>query len=56
MDAYNFRQADLYYGQSVALHMIVKRHELESFANQLESEYVAFKKEFKVDEWLEKRG
>lgn len=56
VDAYNFKEADAYYGQGFALHMIVKRHQLESFASQLQSEYMDFKKAFEVDEWLEKHG
>ncbi|HOQ98978.1 MAG TPA: hypothetical protein PLJ35_09165 [Anaerolineae bacterium] len=35
--------------------MIVERHELEKFADDLEAEYQEFKKRFRVDEWLEEK-
>jgi hypothetical protein len=53
VDAYNFKDADAYYGQGFSMHMIVERHEIEAFANELESEYIEFKKRFKVDEYME---
>ncbi|MCA9990306.1 MAG: hypothetical protein KDE29_04825, partial [Anaerolineales bacterium] len=49
VDAYNFKDASVYYGQGLSLHMIVNRHELEEFANQLEKEYSEFKLRFKAD-------
>lgn len=56
VDAYNFKDADAYYGQGLSLQMIVERHELEMFANDLETEYQEFKNNFKVDEWLEENA
>lgn len=53
VDAYNFENADCYYGQGLSLQLIVKRQELEKFVHDLELEFLEFKKQFKVDEWLE---
>ena len=49
VDAYNFKDADGYYGQGLSMHMIVERQDVETFASELESEYAEFKRRFKVD-------
>ncbi len=56
VDAYNFKEADAYYGQGLSLHMIVNRNELEEFAKNLEDEYREFKRRFEVDQWLEQHA
>lgn len=56
VDAYNFKDADAYCGQGFSLHMIVERQEIETFANNLETEYAEFKKLFKVDEYVEENA
>jgi len=56
IDAYNFREADAYYGQGLSLYLIVTRRDLEEFAEALESEYIEFKQKFKVEEWLEQNA
>lgn len=56
VDAYNFKEADAYYGQGLSLQMIVSRQDLEIFADDLEREYTEFKKAFKVDEWGEENA
>lgn len=56
VDAYNFKDADAYHGQGIALHMLVTRSELEEFCQNLEAEYQEFKQKFEVDKWLEKNG
>lgn len=53
VDACNFKDADAYYGQGLSLQMIVKRHEIMKFIDDLECEYSEFRKTFKVDEWIE---
>ncbi len=50
VDAYNFKDADAYYGQGLALHMIVERQDLKKFGNDLEAEYQEFKNKFNLDE------
>lgn len=52
VDAYNFKDADAYYGQGVSLHLTVSRCQLEEFAGQLEEEYSDYKVRFKVDEYF----
>lgn len=49
VDAYNFKDTDTYHGQGLAMHMIVTRHELESFADVLESESSRFKRRHALD-------
>lgn len=56
VDAYNFKEADGYYGQGFSLQMLVTRHQLETFAENLDNEYNEFKKEFMVDEWNERNS
>lgn len=56
VDAYNFKKADAYYGQGFSLQMIVSRHDLETFADDLDREYTEFKKVFRVDEWSEENA
>jgi hypothetical protein len=56
VDAYNFKEADAYYGQGLSLHMIVSRNELEEFAKSLEYEYQEFKQRLEVDQWLEQNA
>lgn len=52
VDAYNFKNADAYYGQGFSMHMIVSRKELEEFVNELEMEYQEFNLRHKVDEYV----
>ncbi|MDR1007992.1 MAG: hypothetical protein LBL65_05460 [Campylobacteraceae bacterium] len=56
VDAYNFKEADAYYGQGFLLQMIVSRQDLEIFANDLEREYIEFKKIFNIDQWNEENA
>jgi hypothetical protein len=49
VDAYNFKDADAYYGQGLSIHLMVERQELEAFVNDLEVEYGEFKRRFNVD-------
>jgi hypothetical protein len=44
VDAYNFKDAESYYGQGLALHMVVERRQLEKFTADLEQEYQQFQK------------
>ena len=53
VDAYNFKDADMYYGQGFSMQMIVQRQDLERFVDELEQEYSEFKQRFKVDAWGE---
>lgn len=52
VDAYNFKNADAYYGQGFSMHMIVTREKLEAFAKALEAEYQEFNQRYKVDEYI----
>lgn len=56
VDAYNFKSAGMYYGQGLSLNLIVKRYELEKFLQDLETEFLDFKQQFRVDEWLEENS
>lgn len=49
VDAYNFKNTDSYHGQGLAMHMIVSRHQLESFADDLENESSSFKRKHDLD-------
>jgi hypothetical protein len=50
VDSYAFKDSEVYSGNGVSLHLIVKRHEIEKFYEELKAEYIEFKKQFKVDE------
>jgi hypothetical protein len=50
IDAYNFRDADAYHGEGLSLQMVVKRHELERFVDELENEYSKFTERFNLQE------
>lgn len=50
VDSYAFKDSGHYCGNGISLHLIVKRHEIEKFYEELKTEYFAFKKRFKVDE------
>lgn len=56
VDAYNFKEADAYYGEGFSIQLIVKRHELEDFLIKLEAEYEEFKQRHKVDEWIKENA
>lgn len=43
VDAYNFKDADAYYGEGFSMHMVVERQDLEAFTDELEREYASFK-------------
>lgn len=45
VDAYNFKEADAYYGQGFSLNLIVERHELERFYTDLIGEYAQIKQQ-----------
>ena len=51
VDVYNLQGSDAYYGQGLALHMVVPRIALEAFADELEKEYAEFKERFRVDDF-----
>lgn len=53
VDAYNFKDADMYYGQGFSIQLLVQRQDLERFSDELEKEYAEFKQQFKVEEWNE---
>ena len=51
----NFKGGSLGAPEGISLHMIVRRHELERFAEDLEREYQEFKVKYAVDEYDEYR-
>ena len=55
VDAYNFKDSDMYYGQGLSLQMIVNRSDLEQFVIDLEKEYDDFKTRFKDDDYWQSR-
>ncbi len=48
VDAYNFREADAYYGAGLSLQLIVERRDLEKFVADLQQEYQEFCEKFGV--------
>lgn len=51
VDAYNFQNSDTYCDGGIALHMLVKRRDVEIFCATLKEEYAEFIQKFKVDEY-----
>lgn len=51
VNAYAFKDRNAYCNSGISLHLIVKRHEIEKFYEELKAEYLEFKKRFKVDEY-----
>ena len=50
VDSYAFKNSGAYCGNGISLHLIVERHEIEKFYEELKTEYIEFKKRFNVDE------
>lgn len=48
VDAYNFKEAEGYYGEGLSLHLVVERRELEKFVADLQQEYQEFCEKFGV--------
>jgi hypothetical protein len=54
VDAYNFDDADAYYGEGLSLHLMPTRQQLETFVTDLEKEYQLFKTKYDIDNYHEK--
>lgn len=50
-DAYNFKGADVYYGDGICFKMTVTRDQLARFYEDLKKEYIQFKQKYAVDEY-----